>query len=248
MSILDESAKQMLERLEHEVRGKAKTSLRNIVSACDKIELTRGTMNYEKVGRLATELFGGPLASSIRNNIILKGYIAKRIEEYEAVSRGRIRGRSVEEQVRPVRAKYPVEGLDAKSRIFIDTIQLHLHRLSEENRYLSELLEQKTLAAPIELSDSISRGPTIGGELASAIPPTDMPAALRQAVRILLGVDTTDGRFESFAVRRRSDEQMLVCVDAGVERTLLSPSDWAVAVAWLEESGEGAACSGHSGG
>lgn len=239
MNILNEGAAQMQARLEGELRGKARTTLKNIVAACNEIETAHGVMNYSRVGAVATDRFGGPRAQSILNNKWAKNYISKRVEEYDAKSRSGRRRAKGGVQKPESRTTYPVDGLDAKTKLYIDILRQHQQRLEAENKYLSDLLEERTRKAPISIAEAISRGPTPTGAISPTLPPIRVPLALKRALQTLFRINTNDGTAESFAVRHRAKKHMLVCTDGGVESTLLSPSEWEEAVMWLRSAGAG---------
>lgn len=236
MNVLNETAEQVLQQLMAEVGPKARVSLERIKAACDRIEAMRGLMNYSRVAAVTTEQFGGPRAQTIQNSPQLKLYIAKRIEEYQG------RGRSYTRQGQPRKpaattgSPYPVEGLDSKTRLYIDFILQDNQRLGAENRHLAQMLERASERQPISLADALGRGPTatIGLDVELPAGGDRLPDGLRDALSLLLG-----GTIPRFDVQKRGNATRLVCQRDGVEEVLLSPSQWAQAKQWLDGSSGG---------
>lgn len=67
MSILNESATELYNRLILELSTKAKKSLELVKKSCDDIELARGVINYSKVAEFATKHYGGPSKQTVQN-------------------------------------------------------------------------------------------------------------------------------------------------------------------------------------
>jgi hypothetical protein len=238
MSILNESSVQAYERLMKEVGVKAKTSLQRIKAACDEIEVARGVMNYSRVAAVSTNRFGGPRTQSILNSKPLKCYIAKRVEEYEGTALVVARKTDTAKGTLPSHKQYPVEGLDARTRLFIDFLHQDMTRLDAENRYLTTMLERETQREPVSIADAIAKGPTPTGALPPALTSPKaprIPSTLVKALYKMLSLDPQEGELSQFEVQRRGDKRKLVCTDAGIERTLLTPADWNDLVHWLKE-------------
>ena len=231
MKILNETAEQVFEQLMAEIGPKARISLGRIKMACDRIESMRGLLNYSRVAAVTTEQFGGPRAQTIQNSRQLKLYIIKRIEEYQG------RGRSYTRQGEPKKAaisrgsSYPVEGLDSKTRVYIDFIMQDNERLKAENKHMAQMLERASELNPISLAEALGRGPTatIGLDVElprkSGSPPEGMTDAL---------ITLLEGKVLHFEVQKRGNATRLVCQRDGVEEVLLSPSQWAQARQWLD--------------
>jgi hypothetical protein len=230
MNIFNESADEIFRLLLAEVGPKARTSLERIKAACDMIESMRGLMNYSRVAAVTTEQFGSPRAQTVQNSKQLKAYIAVRMKEYEEGKHPRPRRDTSPKYPVKVEPTYPVEGLDAKTRLFIDLMTQTNQRLEAENNRLAHLLEKETERRPISLTDAFSRGPTstFGVDVNLGETSKRLPDGLKDALSTVL-----NGKVDSFVVQRRGDLVRLVYQLDGIENTLLSPSQWKEAEVWI---------------
>ncbi|MGU2415305.1 hypothetical protein [Burkholderia cenocepacia] len=230
MNVLNETAEQVFLRLTGAVGPKARVSLERIKVACDRIESMRGLMNYSRVAAVTTELFGSPRAQTIQNSKELKAYIAMRVGEYREHSRPNDRRAKFPRYATRDRSPYPVEGLDSKTRLFIDFMAQDNERLETENRRLAQLLERETERRPVSLAEAFGRGPTV--ELGLAVELTgethDIPACLTDALHVIMG-----GTATHFEVQRRGEAMRVVYEHNGIRHTLLTPSQWKEVQDWL---------------
>ncbi|BCF89064.1 hypothetical protein [Paraburkholderia largidicola] len=231
MNVLNESAEEIFQQLMEEVGPKAKPNLKKIKEACDLIEKCRGVMNYSRVAAVATEHFGGPKEQTIQNNAQHKTYISARIREYQTRMRTRAQSTKFPEVTGRDRSPYPAEGLDAKTRLCIDSLLQDNHRLDTENKRLAQLLEQTTVHRPISLSEAFERGPTstLGLDIALDSTGPEVPDSLVEALLILLS-----GEIVHFEVQRREQVMRLIYERDGIVHTLLSPAQWKESTDWLE--------------
>ena len=231
MNILNESAEQVFQQLINEVGPKARTSLTRIKDACDEIEALGGLMNYSRVAAVATKRFNGPRAQTIQNSKQLKAYIAVRMHEYQTRKRTRPRASKFTESTGASGSPYPAEGLDAKTKLFIDCMTQDNRRLETENRRLTRMLEEATERRPISLAEALGRGPTstLGLDVKLAADMTEMPEGLMETLRTLFSCEISH-----FEVQRREEAIRLAYELDGVVHTLLSPSQWQAAKDWLK--------------
>jgi hypothetical protein len=240
MSVLNESAVEVFERLAHEARGKERVSLERIKTVCDEIVTARGVMNYARVGDLATQRFGGPRPQSILNSKRLKLYISARISNYEAKSLRRDRGvRPVGDQQKTRSGlRYPASDLDPRTRIFIDRLHTEIEFLQRICEETQKLLERETQQNPPALAEIIASGPDEHANLQLSLPGT--PSVTPKVARALLRLCGRDPQFGVVTHLEVNVEPLaLICTDHGVRKAVWDPSVWNLLVDWAEQEARG---------
>lgn len=239
MSMLNETSNELYERLYQESGPKAKVSLERVKKTCDDIILMRGALNYSRVAELATKRFGGPKKQSIQNSKLLKSYIGKRIEEY---TESRVNGHQyslTKVQRNNSGSSYPSDGLDIKTRVYIDRMRDIVKRLEEENKFLSKLLEKETRKNPISLAEAISSGVQSDGSVDLTLSGQPiLPPSLKPFLVKFFGLEAQTGSLTRFEVLSRGTKKKLVCTDGGVEMTLITPIQWEELSAWASQKDE----------
>lgn len=230
MSILNESATELYNRLILELSTKAKKSLELVKKSCDDIELARGVINYSKVAEFATKHYGGPSKQTVQNNKNLKNYIYKRMCEYKTWHRNStVRNNEIKRK-----GVYPTEILDIKTRTYINHMQDAIKHLENKVSHLNQILETETRKTPIPFSKVISKGIQQDGGLSIAIPHNKaIPGCLYPFLKKLLGLDKKVGKLKSFEVKCRDNKYMLVNIDRMIGETLLTPAEWDEIELWL---------------
>jgi hypothetical protein len=232
MSELNETVDELFDRLIKESGPKLKGSLCKIKEACDAIELARGVMSYSRVAEVATERFKGPKKQSVQNSSRMKMYIAARAEHYEKKLRNRVQ-KADSDGDSPLSNKFPVAGLDPKTRMHITHLEDHVRRLELENREISKTLQRATRANPLSLADLIAVGPEPDGSLHVEVP-NGTPDSVRRLVAALLGKLPELESVETIAVRRIGEVGEIVCLDHGIERHVIVQRQWVEVSNWLE--------------
>jgi hypothetical protein len=232
MSKLNETVEELFARLIEEGGPKLRGSLCKIKEACDEIELARGVMSYSRVAEVATARFGGPKKQSVQNNHRLKSYIAARSEHYEGKFRNRVQKVDSDDDS-SLSKKFPVAGLDMKTRLHITHLEDHVRRLELENRHISDSLQRATRANPLSLADLIAGGPEPDGSLHVEVP-NGTPDSVRRLVAALLGKLPGLESVETIAVRRIGEVGEIVCLDHGIERHVIVQRQWVEVSNWLE--------------
>jgi hypothetical protein len=222
-----ELAKDVYSELSEEFEGtKALNSLVNIKAACDSIELSQGQMNFEKVGKLTAKNYGSPKPQSIQNNPKLKRYISARISEYS--------GFGSSNQVLAVANRneatnsYPVEGLDFKTKTYIDNLRSHNEMLESRYNSMKKELEHLTKANPVNLAMAIASGPDVNGaSLQIEYKQSDSTErqALRDAVRSILNLPDLTTALE---LEQRDDQTRMVLVRSTGNEIILTPLQYKV--------------------
>ncbi|MCE3269010.1 MAG: hypothetical protein K0R49_1262 [Burkholderiales bacterium] len=230
MSILNESATELYNRLILELPTKAKKSLELVKTSCDDIELARGIINYSKVAEFATKHYGGPSKQTVQNNKNLKNYIYKRMCEYKTWRKNST-DRNNETKYKDV---YPTENLDIKTRTYINHMRDAIRHLETKVSNLNQILETATRKTPIHFSEVISKGIQQDGGLSIAVPQNKaIPGFLYPFLRKLFGLDKNAGRLKSFEVKCRDNKYMLVNTDGMINETILTPAEWDEIGSWL---------------
>ena len=234
MNALGQTSVELYEMLHNDCGPKAKASLERVKQSCDDIVLMKGTLNYSRVAELTTKRFGGPKKQSIQNSRSLKSYIAKRMDEYDEERWKGGQHNPASKGDKRHENGYPTDGLDIKTRVYIDRIRDIVKRLEEENKYLSQLLEKETRENPISFSEAIAGGVQQDGSVdLSLIHTNSEPSFLKAALQKILGVDQSVGELKRFEVLVRGERRKLVCNDGGVEMTLVQPNEWQQLVEWV---------------
>ncbi len=230
MSILNESATELYNRLMSELPTKAKKSLEFVKTSCDDIELARGVINYSKVAEFATKHYGGPSKQTVQNNKNLKNYIHKRMCEYKTWHKDST------DRNKDIKHKYiyPTESLDVKTRTYIKHMQDAIEHLENKISHLNQILEAKTRKTPIPFSEVISNGIQADGNMSITIPHNNsVPICLYPFLKKLFGLDKNSGKLKSFEVKCRDNQYVLVNSDGMVSETLLTPVEWDDIKSWL---------------
>lgn len=137
-------------------------ALERIKAACDHIEAAKGAMTYSQVGKMAVKLFGGPKAQSILNNQKHKMFIdARRLEYLGTMTRTAPHERNTDQVL------YPSDGLDFKTRRYIDDLRQRNAMLEAAMRELKQQVLTATESTPLDLERMLKTGP--GKDLAMEI-------------------------------------------------------------------------------
>lgn len=132
-------------------------ALDRIKAACDHIEAANGPMTYSQVGKMAVQLFGGPKSQSILNNEKHKAYIEARRREYLH--------RSIKPSapnVAKAAVPYPSDGLDYKTRRYIDDLRQRNTMLEAAMSELKRQVLAATEERPLDLDAMLKAGPKEG--------------------------------------------------------------------------------------
>ncbi len=206
-----------------EAGAKFVQALEKIKGACDAIVVANGTLTYSQVGKVAVELYGGPKAQSILNNAKHKAYIdARKREQTSAWRSGK--GEPVSKGSDTIR--YPAEGLDYKTRRYIDDLRQRNSLLEAAMRELKQQVLQATERRPLDLSAMLAAQPSLEGSV--TVVKTEIPVITedaREAIRIL--IEELPKRlpeielYQSKAFRLRTGEWLLAPAQYAALKTLL---------------------------
>ena len=228
-----QASEKIYEQLLNEVGPKAITSLKRLKAACDQIEEVNGLLNYSTIAKLATRLFGGPKPQSIHNNKKLKEYLSLRIDEYNS------KNNSIDQKLsnEPISdyQDYPVENIDIKTKVYIDILHEVNARLEKENKYLSQLLKEESHTNPISLAQAISAGAENDGSMLIRKEQAKAPVEVLEFLHSIMGLNSEIGRVSEFKIQARDQKKRIVCIDGGIEQTILNPSGWIIMERWLKE-------------
>lgn len=136
-------------------------ALKRIKDACDAIVAANGVISYSQVGKVAEHMFGGPKVQSILNNAKHKDYIDARKNAVRKT--GHTQSGSAKPKAGPV--GYPSDGLDYKTRRYIDDLRQRNSLLEAAMRDLKQQILSSTERTPLDLSKMISSGPANDGSL-----------------------------------------------------------------------------------
>lgn len=136
---------------------KLSLALERIKSACDHIETAAGSMTYSQVGKMAVQLFGGPKPQSILNNVKHKAYIDARRREYSERSATTSTPNGAKATV-----PYPSNGLDFKTRRYIDDLRQRNAMLEAAMKTLKQQVLSATDERPLDLEKMLKAGPNEG--------------------------------------------------------------------------------------
>lgn len=153
-------------------------ALDRIKSACDHIQTASGSMTYSQVGKMAVQLFGGPKAQSILNNEKHKAYIDARRREFLQSS-----SRPSTTQRDKVLDVYPTDGLDYKTRRYIDDLRQRNSMLEAAMVELKKQVLTATEDRPLDLEKMLKAGPDSG--LAMTMIPSSSPSIPREAIEAI---------------------------------------------------------------
>ena len=155
MTIENENSKTCFTRLLQESSSpKFHKSLEHVRKACDAIEQMEGLINYSKVAKYTKDHFGNPRRQTIMNNDRLRLYIDLRKEE-SSIKPSKVFKREYKSNVQ----EYPSEGLDLKTKVYIDQLRARNDLLEKSSQYLNQEVLQATSKHPISYIQSISNGP-----------------------------------------------------------------------------------------
>lgn len=112
------SASDIFDDLCNQANSKFATALNRIRGACDALVTANATISYSQVGKIATQLYGGPKTQSILKNSKHKSYIdARRLEQLVNKPKAKP-GIGAKYFV-----EYPSNDLDYKTRRYIDDLR-----------------------------------------------------------------------------------------------------------------------------
>jgi hypothetical protein len=170
---------------EYCAQGSAKfvTALERIKGACDAVAATGGPLNYSQVGKAAVQLYGGPKPQSILNSPKHKAYIDARRQEQIAGS-----SPSSRKSLMPSgKAAYPTDGLDYKTKRYIDDLRQRNETLEAAMRELKRQVLLATEARPMDLAVMIGSGPETDAAMKIAqVAPPPLSDDARAAIKVIL--------------------------------------------------------------
>lgn len=170
------SASELYEEYRRDAGPKFALALDRIKTSCDHILTAKGAMTYSQVGKMAVQLFGGPKTQSILNNEKHKAYIDARRREgmHQSARKGSTNVGNFKSA-----DLYPSDGLDYKTRRYIDDLR---QRNSMLEAAMSELKQQILVATeerPLDLERMLQAGPD--GDLAMRMIPSESTAIPQEA-------------------------------------------------------------------
>lgn len=203
-------------------------TLSNVRKACRllqnndaKISVTRVANFIADIDNYETfEKYKGkipPKRQSIQNNKRLRSLVA--LYESEQAKEGTTSTRQ-DEAVQ----SYPSEGLDNKTKVYINLLRQQVDALRAENTNLGHLLEEKSSKAPIDLSLSYATTREAGLPNLALVQDIDSNTMEAQLMERLanLPVDYAD----YFAVKTREGRSALFLLSPSGDRRLLNSSEW----------------------
>lgn len=211
---LEPSSESVYEHLSKDGAPKFIKALDQIKVACDHIETAKGAMTYSQVGAVATKLFGGPKAQSIQNSYKHKQYIDARQQEYRQQHSPKSNQGS--QNLRGL-IKYPSEGLDYRTRRYIDDLRQRNSMLEAAMREFKTTITMSTMEAPIDFNKMLTGGPDDEGSMSLSIIPKEFSQLLSEPAKaglhtLLVLMPTLVSEVELFrgkSLRLRSGDWLL---------------------------------------
>jgi hypothetical protein len=230
-----ESAAAVYAALDQTLSPKARKSLQQLKAACDLIVASRGVMNYTRVGRVATENFGGPKAQSVLNNKDLKRYVGARILEYAQDKKGHKLPPAKNPAKGAEDRTYPTPNLDTRTKVYIDQLHTRLEVAESGYRELRQWQEAFTRANPVDLADAVGQGPSESAalQLRYTLQDNAERQRLREGIKALLDLPNLT---RVLAYETRGDKKALMLHRPTSSEMILDPAQLAAIEAFLEES------------
>jgi hypothetical protein len=176
------TAEVLFEALCKNAGAKFVATLGKIKGACDAIVAANGAITYSQVGKVAQELYGGPKTQSILNNAKHKSYIDTRRQDLSPTLRPTRQSAATGKPDQPL---YPTEGLDFRTRRYIDDLRQRNSLLESAMRELKQHVLQASERVPLDLSAMLAT-PSQDGSAQIVSKQNGLPAEAREAVRVIV--------------------------------------------------------------
>lgn len=151
--------------------------LKKVKKACDEIEITKGKMNYSRVGEVAKSKYGGPSGRAIIANPKHKSYIDARIIEYAGPDQKALQQKST------AKAKFP--DIDHKTQQYITQLEKKLDLQERVIETLQKDVLKQTKETPLDFHEMVEQGANKDGAMTiiTAQPTLALKAAITEEVR-----------------------------------------------------------------